>query len=47
MDIETFKQVEKNLVKFIEIVVEKEAKGVATPDELLALSDIARTLMSC
>ena len=40
-------QTEKCLVDFIETIVEKEKDGEATPEELSALSEVARTLMSC
>lgn len=47
MNAETREQIEECLVKFVEVVVEKEEKGVATSEELSALSNVATVLMAC
>ena len=40
-------RVEGCLADFIEIVVENERNGEATPEELQTLSEVAKMLMSC
>lgn len=40
-------RVVESLSKFIEIVVQKVREGSATPEELSALTEVAKTFMSC